>query len=64
MNANRLSTEYWNGVEEFIKFVVEHANNPNRIKCSRIRCGYLNKVPVEVLEIIYSFIELIKVIQN
>ena len=26
MDANKLSTEYWNGVEEFIKFAVEHAN--------------------------------------
>jgi len=32
-DANRLGTEYWNGVEEFIKFAVECANNPNRIKC-------------------------------
>ena len=38
MDANRLSTECWNDIEEFIKFVVECANNPNRIKCLCIQC--------------------------
>jgi len=49
MDANRLNTEYWNGVEEFIKFAVEHANNPNRIKYPCLRRGYLENVTVEVL---------------
>ena len=49
MDTNRLSIEYWNGVEEFIKFVVERANNPNRIKCLCIRWGCLENVTVEVL---------------
>ena len=49
MDANRLSTKYLNGVDEFIKFVVEHANNSNRIKCLWIRCRCLDKVMAEVL---------------
>lgn len=32
MFANNLTSEYDNGVEEFIKFVVEHVDNVNRIK--------------------------------
>ena len=47
MIANRLSTEYWNDVEEFIKFVVERADNPNRINCTYIRCAYVDKVTVK-----------------
>jgi len=49
MYANKLSTEYWNGIDEFIKFVVECANNPNRIKYLRIRCGCLENVTIKVL---------------
>jgi len=49
MNANRLSTEYWNDVEEFIKFDIERANNPNHIKCTCVRWGRLKNVTVEVL---------------
>ena len=33
MAANRLNTEYLNGVEKSIKFAAEHTNNPNRFKC-------------------------------
>jgi len=64
MNANRLSIEYWNDVEEFIKFIVEHANGAKRIKCPYIRCGCLEKVMIEVLKD-YLFISgLTKVIQD
>ena len=49
MDVNWSSTEYWNGVGEFIKYVVEHANNPNHIKCQCIRCGCLENVTIEVL---------------
>ena len=45
----QLSTEYEKGVEEFINFVVEHADNPNRINYPCIKCGCLDKVTVEVL---------------
>ena len=34
---------------EFIKFVVERADNPNYINCPCIRCGCVDKVTVEVL---------------
>ena len=50
MSVNRLSTEYWNGVEKFIKFVIEHANRANRIKYFCIRCGCLDKVTIEILK--------------
>ena len=50
MDANRLNTEYWNGVEEFIKFVIERANKANRVKYPCIRCGWLDKVTIEVLK--------------
>src|ERR1043165_9765948 len=33
MCADRLSKEYENGVLEFVKFVVEHVEDPNRMKC-------------------------------
>ena len=64
MDANRLSTEYWNDVEEFIKFAVERANNSNRIKCSCIRCDCLENITVEVLRDHLSLMGLIKVIQD
>ena len=32
MHAHRLTTEYENGVKKFIKFAVECADNPNRIR--------------------------------
>ena len=48
MFTNMLTPEYENGVEEFIKFAVERADILNHIKCSCIRCGYLDKVTVEV----------------
>ena len=49
IRTNRLSTEYEKGVEEFINFVIEHANNLNRINCPCIKCDFPNKVTVEVL---------------
>ena len=49
MLVNRLTNKYENGVEEFIMFVVEYADNPNHIKCQCVRCGCLYKVTVRVL---------------
>ena len=49
MFDNRLSSEYQNGVEEFIKFFIEPTDNPNHIKCLCIRCGCLENVTVKVL---------------
>ena len=50
MIAIRLSPEYQNGVEEFIKFAIERADNPNRIKCPYIRCDCLENITVEILK--------------
>ena len=47
--VDRLSTEYEKDVEEFINFVVNHADNPNSINCSYIKCGCLDKFTVEIL---------------
>ena len=44
-----LRTEYEKSIEKFINFVVEHADNHNRINCLCIKCGCLDKVTVEVL---------------
>ena len=49
IRADQLSTEYKKGVEEFINFIVEYADNPNCINCRCIKCGSLDKVTVEVL---------------
>ena len=43
-----LTAKYDNGVKEFIKFVVEHINNPNPIRCPFIRCC-IDKVTVDKL---------------
>jgi len=47
--TDRLSTEYEKDVEEFINFVVEHADNLNHINCPWIKCDCLDKIIVEVL---------------
>jgi len=47
MIANMLSPEYWNDVEEFIKFVVERADNSNHIKCLCIKCACVDKVTLK-----------------
>ena len=49
IRTDRLSTEYEKGVEEFFNFVVEHADNPNRVNCPYVKCGCLDKVTVEIL---------------
>ena len=50
MLASRLSSEYENGLEEFIKFAKSHSNDPNRIKCPCTNCGCIEKVSVGVLK--------------
>lgn len=40
MSASRLSKEYGDGVEEFIRFAVEHAENHIRIICPCLKCCY------------------------
>ena len=49
IRADRLSIEYEKGIEEFINFVVEHADYPNCVNCLCIKCGCLDEVTVEVL---------------
>ena len=50
MHARGLTTEYKNGVEKFIKFVVERTDYPNHIRCSCIRCDCIDKVTVDKLK--------------
>ena len=42
--ADRLSQEYENGVLEFVKFFVEHAKDPSRMKCPCLGCCYVGRV--------------------
>ncbi|KAK7256311.1 hypothetical protein RIF29_29752 [Crotalaria pallida] len=49
MFANRLTDEYNEGVNEFIRFAVEHAEDPSRIICPCLQCCYSRKVsPTEL----------------
>ncbi|KAK7259804.1 hypothetical protein RIF29_25419 [Crotalaria pallida] len=49
MSANRLTNEYNEGVKEFIRFAVEHAEDPSRIICPCLQCCYSSKVsPAEL----------------
>ena len=50
MSSNRLSKEYENGVLEFVKFAVEHAENPSRMKCPCLGCCYGGRVDAVGLE--------------
>lgn len=44
MSANRLTQEYWDGVEEFIRFAVELAKNPNFMLCPCVKCYNFSRV--------------------
>ena len=46
MSVDRLSKEYENGVIEFVKFDVEHAEDPIRIKCPCLGCCYGSQLDV------------------
>ena len=50
MCADRLSKEYENGVLEFVKFAVEHAEDPNRMKCPCLGCCYVGRVDADGLK--------------
>src|ERR1051325_8806290 len=41
---NRFSKDYENRVSEFVKFVVAHAKDPNRMTCPCLYCSYGNRV--------------------
>ena len=45
MCANRLSKEYKDGVQDFIRFAIGHAKDPNsKIVCPCLSCCYSNRV--------------------
>ena len=44
MYANRLSREYVLGAKEFIKFAVEHVEDPSRIICPCLTCCFLKRI--------------------
>ena len=44
MSSNRLSREYENGVLEFVKFAVAHAEDPSRMICPCLGCCYGKRV--------------------
>ena len=50
MCADRLSKEYEDGVLEFVKFAVEHAEDPNRMKCPCLGCCYVGRVDADGLK--------------
>ncbi|KAK7244185.1 hypothetical protein RIF29_39003 [Crotalaria pallida] len=50
MFANRLSTEYEEGVKEFIRFAVEYAENPSEIICPCLGCCHRERVSEDELE--------------
>lgn len=50
MSVNRLSKEYKNGVQEFIKFVFRDAENTSKILCPCLDCCYSIRVSAAELE--------------
>ena len=50
MSANRLSKDYENGVLEFVKFAVQHVEDPSRMKCPCLGCCYVGKVDADGLK--------------
>ena len=51
INANHFSKEYRDGVQEFIRFAVEHVEfRNNKIICPCLSCCYSNRVTVAELE--------------
>ncbi|KAI5435130.1 hypothetical protein KIW84_021816 [Lathyrus oleraceus] len=44
MSSNRLSREYENGVSEFVKFAVAHAEDPSRMICPCLGCCYGKRI--------------------
>ena len=44
--ADKLSTEYRNGVNEFLQFSLDHATNANTISCPCLHCGNLHKLSI------------------
>jgi len=44
MVVNHLSKEYEDGVDEFIRFVVDHAEDPSKVICPCLMCFYAREV--------------------
>ena len=44
MCASRLTTEYMDGVREFVRFATENADDPNKILCPCLKCCYSKRV--------------------
>src|ERR1051325_7131631 len=51
MYVDRLSKEYENGVIEFVKFVVEHAEDSIKMKCLCLGCCYVGRVDAHGLKL-------------
>ncbi|XP_073153087.1 uncharacterized protein [Henckelia pumila] len=49
MSKNRLSHEYEVGVESFLQFAMQNANDPNEIPCPCTRCGNLQMKDVRTI---------------
>ncbi|XP_073120763.1 uncharacterized protein [Henckelia pumila] len=49
MSKNRLSHEYEAGVESFMQFAMQNANDPNEIPCPCTRCGNLQMKDVRTI---------------
>ena len=61
--SDRLSSEYKNGVDEFLQFSLDHATNLNAILCPCLHCENLHKLSITKIKSIYSLMRLIEVIQ-
>lgn len=49
MSANRLSREYWDGVDEFIEFAFCRDQDPRGVICPYLKCCYRKRVkPIEL----------------
>ena len=44
MSANRLSAEYRNGVDLFLRFCSENVKDPNFTYCPCLKCGNVKKI--------------------
>ncbi|XP_057443610.1 uncharacterized protein LOC130735722 [Lotus japonicus] len=50
MSASRLSQEYEDGVKMFIRFAVEHEEDPTKIVCPCLKCCFAKRISAADLE--------------
>ncbi|KAK9904523.1 hypothetical protein M0R45_000606 [Rubus argutus] len=50
MHVDRRSVAYKLGVENFFKFALENAKDPNKISCPCIKCGNMDDFPISVIK--------------